>query len=148
MATDTVTMVSAPASAATVATIAQVVPARAIAMATAFATTTNAIATPDSGERIVAMRLCGPDCMHGECIDNKCICFKGFVGRDCDTRTCGGEVVLDPETVDVSERFTKPFCSGHGVCSVDHRCECDMGFTGEICELRACPEIALRTACV
>ena len=31
--------------------------------------------------------------MHGECIDNKCICFKGFVGRDCDTRTCGGDII-------------------------------------------------------
>ena len=60
VATDTVTTESAPASAATLVMIVQVAPARAIAMATAFATTINAIATPDSGERIVAMRFVGP----------------------------------------------------------------------------------------
>ena len=60
VATDTVTMASAPASAVTVVTIVQVAPARAIAMVTEFATTTSAIATPDLGEKTAVMRFAVP----------------------------------------------------------------------------------------
>merc|ERR1712216_75872 len=78
-----------------------------------------------------ADEVCGPDCLHGECVDNKCISFKGFVGRDCATKTCGGK--MGPGSTSVLQ-----FCSGHGVCSVDHQCECNDGFVRPICEHRAC----------
>ena len=148
VATDTVTMVSAPASAVTVATIAQVVPARAIVMVTEFATTTNAIATPDSVEKTAVMRFAVPIvCMVNASTTNAFASKVSLDGIVTPAHVAAKSCSTQRQSV-IGQRFTKPFCSGHGVCSVDHRCECDVGFTGEICELRACPEIALLMACV
>ncbi len=53
---------------------------------------------------------------HGHCLDNKCACDEGYIGKQCKDRKCPKQ------------------CSGHGECDVESgTCKCMFGFVGDDC---------------
>ncbi|XP_024917381.1 N-acetylglucosamine-1-phosphodiester alpha-N-acetylglucosaminidase isoform X2 [Cynoglossus semilaevis] len=63
-----------------------------------------------------------PDCSgHGDCVDGRCQCQRGWEGVACDALTC-----------QPSE------CGAHGVCTADG-CLCDAGWQGQNCSQECLP---------
>ena len=55
---------------------------------------------------------------NGECVQGKCICVQGFMGKFCEQIACPGNAN----------------CSGNGVCSLEEGiCKCFNGFSGIAC---------------
>lgn len=75
-------------------------------------------------------RRCSPaNCSeHGECVDGRCQCQKGWRGAACDTLVC-----------------QPPACGPHGVCTADG-CVCDAGWRGTNCS-DGCPPGFYGDAC-
>ncbi|XP_037532714.1 N-acetylglucosamine-1-phosphodiester alpha-N-acetylglucosaminidase [Nematolebias whitei] len=71
----------------------------------------------------VHKRRCQPsNCSgHGQCVNGKCLCQKGWRGVACDSLFC-----------------QPPACGSHGVCSEDG-CICDAGWRGKNCSQECLP---------
>jgi hypothetical protein len=67
-------------------------------------------------------RFCGPECIHGDCVHDTCICREGYHGDNCDVLECNGDQT----------------CHGHGHCDVENACSCFQGYVGAFCENQKC----------
>jgi len=84
------------------------------------------------------------DARVGKCVNNKCECYTGFVGENCEINACHAVVdvryLADLEKgIENDYRFI--YCNGHGECVLDptentYSCACDrsLAFTGEYCD--------------
>ncbi|TDH11272.1 hypothetical protein EPR50_G00059030 [Perca flavescens] len=80
-------------------------------------------ARPVSTVLCVHRRRCQPaNCNgHGDCVDGRCRCHRGWEGEECDSLVC-----------------QPPACGTHGVCTADG-CVCDAGWRGKNCSQECLP---------
>jgi hypothetical protein len=67
---------------------------------------------------------------NGNCLDNKCQCFFGYFGNNCEITSCNN---IDSNKQNV--------CSGNGICSKLNTCQCFKKFTGDFCESYHCYDV-------
>jgi hypothetical protein len=64
---------------------------------------------------------------NGNCLNNKCECFFGYFGNNCELTTCY-DIEINDETV----------CSGNGICTNLNKCLCNKKYSGDNCEIYSC----------
>jgi hypothetical protein len=67
---------------------------------------------------------------YGNCLNDKCECFFGYLGNNCEFTSCYDISSNDPNV-----------CSRNGVCTNLNTCQCNKNYTGDNCEFFNCFEI-------
>jgi hypothetical protein len=65
---------------------------------------------------------------NGYCLNNKCECFYGYFGNNCEETTCNNINSVNESSV----------CSRHGKCNKFNECDCYYGYYGRDCEIYFC----------
>jgi hypothetical protein len=77
---------------------------------------------------------------NGICRDNKCICEDGFVGIECNQRSCPVGPAWFDEPTTPTKAHADAECSNMGVCDHEHgKCICRDGWSGAACQIHDCP---------
>ncbi|XP_071980915.1 tenascin-X-like isoform X3 [Engystomops pustulosus] len=97
---------------------------------------------------------CGGD-DRGSCVDGQCQCRDGYMGDQCQLRTCPEDCHDQGRCVhgrcicfegfsgaSCAHKTCPDNCNYHGRCE-DGACVCDAGFTGDDCSTRYCPKNCL-----
>jgi len=84
----------------------------------------------------------------GICKNDKCTCYDGFSGVDCNVRECPKGRAWFDEPTTATRAHALAECSGQGVCNHQTgECMCREGWTGEACAVKDCPMDATGEYC-